>query len=450
MGKSVRSRRLFLKELGMGAASGALGIYGSSISGSLSGESRDKEPEGSVTPIRPMKIIRAESVRFSDKIDVGGGSGGSGRAEFCWIRLHTDTGIIGTGETYPSINGELGVLKDIAARFLIGKDPSDIEGIWQRIYQYMSMRNPGGSDMRMLSAINMAQLDILGQASGLPLYRLLGGKTRSKVKVYNTTTDYWAINSMKMGRDTEKIVKFLLDRGITGMKIYPFNEFSYMEMGRNAGGQFISSADLEKGLVWLRQIREAAGNRMEILIDAGGRWNLTSSQRILKAIEPYNVIHFEDIQLPSNAQQAYSILAAESPVPIAHSETMATRYELKDFLLAKALDILMYDICWCGGPSEAKKMSDMADAYNIPTSPHTAGGPLLWLSSIHVCTAIPNFCYMESNYWKYTHQYPYFLNKVPVPVDGYVSPPETPGLGAEIRPEIFSSGDAIVETVAAI
>ena len=199
----------------------------------------------------------------------------------------------------------------------------------------------------------MAQLDILGQSTGVPLYRLLGGKTRNKVKVYNTTTDYWAIDNMKMGQDTEKIVKFLLDRGITGMKIYPFNEFSFMEKGRNEGGQFISSEDLEKGLYWLKQIRETAGNKMEILIDAGGRWNLTSSQRILKAIEPYNVIHFEDIQIPSNAQQAYAVLAAESSVPIAHSETIATRYEVKDFLQAKAMDILMYDLCWCGGPGEA-------------------------------------------------------------------------------------------------
>ena len=175
---------------------------------------------------------------------------------------------------------------------------------------------------------------------------------------------------------------------------------------------------------------------------------MTSSERILKAIEPYNIIHIEDLMVPSNAQHAYSILAAESPVPIAHSETIATRYEIKDFLEAKAMDILMYDLCWCGGISEAKKMSDMADAFQVPTSPHTAGGPLLWLSSMHLCTAIANFSYMESNYWKYTHQYPHFLNNVPVPVNGYVTPPETPGLGAEIRPEIFKNGDAIVETIA--
>ena len=90
----------------------------------------------------------------------------------------------------------------------------------------------------------------------------------------------------------------------------------------------------------------------------------------------------------------------------------------------------------------------MADAYHIPGSPHTCGGPLLWVASTHLTTAIPNFCYMESNYWKYTHQYPYFINNVPVPVDGYVSAPEAPGLGIEIRPELFKNNDAIVETVA--
>ena len=182
-----------------------------------------------------MKITRIDAVSFSDKIRIGGGSGGSDGAEFCWVRLHTDSGIIGTGETYPYSNGELGTLKDYT-RQLMGKDPRDIDGIWKSIYHSMAMRNAGGADMRMLSAINMAQMDILGQASGLPLYRLLGGKTRPQVKVYNTTTDYWAIDDTKMGPDTVKIVRFLLDRGITAMKIYPFH----------AKGPYITSGEIEQ------------------------------------------------------------------------------------------------------------------------------------------------------------------------------------------------------------
>jgi galactonate dehydratase len=443
MEKIKLGRRHLLKNLGIGAASSVLGSWGGNNNVYGNSSKKLQQTLRPVSEYRPMKIVKVESVRFSDKINVGGGSGGSGRAEFCWVRIHTDTGLIGTGETYPGINGELGALKDLSRRFLLDKDPRDIDGIWQNIYQFMSMRNAGGSDMRILSAINMAQLDILGKSLNLPLYQLLGGKTRPHVKVYNTTTDYWAINNMKMGQDTEKIVNFLLDRGITGIKIYPFTDGK-----KRPEGKFLSSADMDSCLLWLKQIRETAGNKMEILIDCSGVFDLPGSQRIFKAIEPYNVIHMEDILIPSNAQQAYQILSAETSVPIAHSETIATRYEVKDFLQSKAMDILMYDLCWCGGPGEAKKMSDMADAYNIPTSPHTAGGPLLWLSSIHLCLAIPNFCYMESNYWKYTHQYPYFLNNVPVPNKGYVTVSDASGLGAEIKPELYSSGDAIVETVA--
>jgi len=110
----------------------------------------------------------------------------------------------------------------------------------------------------------------------------------------------------------------------------------------------------------------------------------------------------------------------------------------------------MYDLTWCGGPSEAKKISDMADTYFIPTSPHTCGGPLLYVCSAHLCTALANFLIMESNYWKYTHQFPHFVKNVPVPENGSVVPPELPGIGAEIRPEIYENGDAIVETVAVV
>jgi galactonate dehydratase len=433
------SRRKMLKGLGIGLAGGALTLSGS---GKVFGMESDRTPEPENKSFVPagketMKIVKVESIRFSDKIVIGGGSGGDGKAEFCWVRIYTNTGITGIGETYPSINGELGSLKDIASEYLIGRDPRDIDGIWKDIYKYQSMRNAGGSEMQILSAIDMALLDILGKSAGLPLYRLLGGKTRSKVKIYNTVTDYWAINNTKMGPDTEKIVNFLLDRGITAMKIYPFK----------TDGDFISPEEIEQGVGWLKQIEKTAGKKMEILIDGWGGCDVPSAERVIKACEPYNVIHIEDILVP-NSYQSYAKLTAESSIPIAHSETMATRYQLKDFLEAKALDILMFDLCWCGGITEAKKMCDMADAYHIPSTPHTCGGPLLFVASAHLSTAIPNFIYMESNYWKYTHQFPYFINNVPVPVNGFVSAPEGPGLGVEIKPELFKNGDAIVEIVA--
>jgi L-alanine-DL-glutamate epimerase-like enolase superfamily enzyme len=370
----------------------------------------------------PMKVTRVDGVTFRKGIRVGGNSGGADGAEFCWVRLHTDRGIIGTGETYPFVQGEMGALKDYARRIL-GRDPRDIDGLWRGFYHDM--------------AINMAQLDILGQAAGLPLYRLLGGKTRPRVRVYNTTTDYWAIDGMKMGPDTVKIARFLLERGVTAMKIYPFRD----------SDNYLSNQALEAGMRWIREIRDHAGNDMDIAVDCWGRFDLPSAARIARALEPFNILYLEDAMLMNNAQ-AYARLAAETSVPICMSETLATRYEYREFFELKACDVVMYDLTWCGGVTEAKKISDMADTYLIPTSPHTCGGPLLYIASTHLCAALPNFLIMESNYWKYTHQFPYFVNNAPVPVKGHVTPPELPGIGAGIKPELFTSGDAIVEIVA--
>jgi len=383
-----------------------------------------------------MKITRIEAVTFRKGLPITGAPAAAGGAEFWWVRLHTNTGLIGTGETYPFNQGEIGALRDYSRRIL-GRDPRDIDGLWRSLYFDMAMRNAGGADMRILSALNMAQLDLLSQAAGLPLYRLLGGKTRQRVRVYNTTTDYWSIEGTKMGPDTMKIVRFLLDRGITAMKIYPFS----------ATDHYLSNEALERGLRWIREIRDQVGTQMDICVDCWGRFDLPSAQRIAKALEPYQIMYLEDAMLMNNAK-AYAQLAQETSVPICMSETLATRYEYREFFELKALDVLMYDLTWCGGPSEAKKISDMADAYFIPTSPHTCGGPLLYISSVHLCTALPNFLIMESNWWKYTHQFPYFVENVPVPEKGHVRPPELPGIGAGIKPDLFRTGDAIVETVA--
>ena len=419
------SRRSFLKQTG----TSSLAVLGSS--------SPLASAEAEVDKTQPMKITQVEAITFRKDLHIGGGSGGrEDGAEFWWVRLHTDKGIVGMGETYPYPQAEIGALKE-HAELILGRDPRDIDGIWRALHFEGAMRTTGGAEMRVQSALNMAQLDILGQASGLPLYRLLGGKTRSRVRVYNTTTDYWAINDMKMGPDTMKIVRFLLDRGITGMKIYPFE----------AADHYLSNQALEEGLRWIREIRDGVGNNMDICVNCWGRFDFPSAARIAKALEPYNLMYLEDAMLSGNPK-AYARLAAETSVPILISETLATRYAYREFFEQKACDVIMYDLTWCGGPSEGKRISDMAETYMIPTSPHTCGGPLLYICSAHLAATLPDFLIMESNYWKWAHQYPYFVNNVPVPTDGHVTPPELPGIGAEIKPELFHNGDAIVETVA--
>lgn len=412
------TRRRFLKTAGLGT----LGLFGAAPS--------------VLSALEPMRVDRVDVVTFSEDLTIGGKSGGADGAEFIWVRMHTEDGHVGYGETYPFASAEKGALQRLAKQ-IVGQDPRNLDSFWEESFHQQAMRNTGGAEMRALSAINMAQLDLLGKSADLPAYRLLGGKTREQVRVYNTTTNYWAINGMQMGADTRDIVRFLLDRGITAMKIYPFR----------GEGEYISREEIEQGLDWIREIKDESGDQMEICVDCWGRWDYPSALRIAEALEPFDILYLEDVMLPSSVD-TYARLTRETSVPICMSETLASRYEYRELLEAGACDVVMFDCSWVGGPGEAKKVADMTESYRIPVSPHTAGGPLLWFSSLHLSTAIPNLLIMESNYWKYTHQYSYFIANVPVPENGTVAPPERPGLGAEIKPELFDRGEAMVSTVA--
>ena len=148
------------------------------------------------------------------------------------MRLHTDKGIIGIGESYPGYEAHRGALKEIAPTVL-GKDPTRIDRLWQDMFYRISYQPWGGADFRMLTAINIAQWDILGKASGLPVYKLLGGKAQEKLMVYNTMNG-WPINGMREHTHPEQLAEFLLKRGIQGIKIYPYDRGPVNAFARTA------------------------------------------------------------------------------------------------------------------------------------------------------------------------------------------------------------------------
>jgi galactonate dehydratase len=431
-------RRDFLKAAGasslaaLGSASRGAGLV-------------PRETSSVIKDQEPMKITKVEAVRFRKGLTIDGEP-----PAWMWVRLYTDSGLVGVGETYPYTDGQIGTLRDLVAPEigegggLLGSDPRDIERTWYEIYNRTAFYVIGGAEMRILSAINIAQWDILGKALGAPIYRLLGGKAQKNIRVYNTYTRGWTINHWQMDTDAEKVVGFLHDRGIKAIKFYPFDPIS-----RRNGGTYISPADIDGALKPIKLIRDKFGDDMEIAVDINAQWNLTSAVRIARSLEPYKIMWLEDI-LDQGNMDSYAVLARETSVPITLSERLATRYQFLEVLEKKAADIVMYDATWCGGISEAKKISDLADAYYIPTAPHTCGGPLLWFATIHAATAVKNLWIMESCYHFYNYQYPYFIKNVPVPEDGFVKVPEGPGLGVEFRTEPFERGDAIVETIAEI
>ena len=428
MNRNDVSRRDFLKTAGISS----LAALGAGVIPS--------ETLSAINNAEPMKITKIEVVRFKPDLMVENKG-----FYWTWVLIHTNTGLVGIGETYPYAEGEIGTLKSLLAGMIIGKDPRDIENIWQQLYLRAAFRVSGGAEMRMISAINIALWDILGKALGVPIYRLLGGRVQQGIRIYNTTPNRLKVNNMNADDNIEGICRFLLDKGIKALKLVVYDK-----AGIKNNGAYITPVEVEQHLDLIKRIRNSFGDEMEVGFEFHSRWNLPSAIRIAKSLEPYNVMYIEDILMPDNAQ-SYAVLARETSIPLMVSERNSTRYDYRELLEAKAVDLVMWDVTWCGGITSAKKISDLADTYYIPVVAHTNGGPLLWVASIHTLTSIRNVHISESVYQSYTSIYPYFITNVPVPDEnGLVNPPEAPGLGVELREEPFKKGEAWIETIAEI
>ena len=380
-----------------------------------------------------MQITKIEAVRFKDGFAPNGW-----RPNFTWVLIHTDAGITGIGETYPFREGEIGMMKHIGP-MLIGRDPRDIERIWRDVFQRTAYYGWGGSEMRALSAMDIALWDILGKSTGLPLYRLLGGRAQQRIRPYETCFRY----DYDFLTDADKIAKDVLNRGIRAMKVWPFDHTA-----RRNTGSYIAPWEIEKCLEPVKKIRDACGTDMEIAVEFHSHWNLPCAVRIAKALEPYKPMWIEDMLL-QDTMPAYASLARETSIPVTVSERLATRFQFRELLEKQAADIVMFDVTWCGGISEAKKISHMADTYYLPIAPHTAGGPGLFFASLHLAASATNLFIMESVRRFYLQEYAEYVHNVPQPQDGFFQPPEAPGLGMEPKKELFDRGDALTETVAA-
>jgi len=416
-------RRDFLQKSGLGA----FGLLGLDRLAPLCAKAMSAAPN--------LTITKIETVRFKN-------------AHWMWIRLHTNEGITGTGETYPFNEANSSVIKDLEwhswSGKLLGTNPLEIEQTWERIFRQNAYQGTGGAEMRALSAINIAQWDILGQVCNMPLYQLLGGSYNKKIRVYNTYTNgvARAINSWTLENDMEKIAKFLVGEGIKAIKFCPFDRVA----GRNSG-EYISRNNIDESLDWIKRVRDSVGYDLEIGCEFHSNWNLPSAIRIAHAVEPYEILFLEDMLLQDNLQ-AYVSLEQESKIPLVISERLATRFGFREMFEAKTGSIAMYDLTWCGGISEGKKISDMANTYYIPTMMHTSGGPILWYASTHLAAAITNLFYVESVYPEWHDRNILYFDNPPQVKNGMVLPPDLPGLGLQFKKGLFGQNDVIVETIA--
>jgi L-alanine-DL-glutamate epimerase-like enolase superfamily enzyme len=373
-----------------------------------------------------------------------------------WVRIHTDDGLIGLGESYYVPRAVSAVIHDVFANLLLGRSAFDIENHWTNMFSTVNFFGYGGTETRAISAIDVALWDLLGQYTGQPIFNLLGGRNRERIQVYNTCVSYGAIQDFHIWREGRagELAGDLLKTGIKAMKIWPFDQFGASlngPIGQRAGVEavgpvthLISQEDLRKGLSYVEDIRKAVGDKMEIAIEGHARWNLSEATKIARALEPYNILWLEEIIPPDNPE-AYVRLKANTTIPLCVSERLFTRYGFRNIIESNAADIIMPDMAWTGGLSETRKICALADTYYLPITSHDTIGPVALWSAAHLMLHIPNAMIMETVRSYYQGWYNDIVtDQIPIS-DGMLSLAGKPGLGTALRPELFNRPDAHIE-----
>jgi galactonate dehydratase len=297
---------------------------------------------------------------------------------------------------------------------------------------------------------------------GQPIYQLLGGRVREKIRTYNTcagslyvrgnkaqATDNWGLGEDRnkaMGFDdlnlflnhADELAQSLLESGITAMKIWPFDEYA-----EKSGGLYISAKELDKALEPFRKIRNAVGKEMDIMVEFHSLWNLPTAIHIAEALAEFDTFWHEDpIRMVSLSN--LKRYAERSKAPVCASETLASKWAFKDLLETSSVGVIMLDLSWCGGLSEARKIAAMAEAWQLPIAPHDCTGPVILAASTHLSLHAPNALVQESVRAFYNSWYKELVTEVPPVQNGYITVSDRPGLGLDLLPELFKRDDAVV------
>lgn len=346
--------------------------------------------------------------------------------------LETDEGLVGTGETMPRVAPVERIVHEILAPLLLGADPAP-EALWQRAFQALSYHGYAGAELRALSAVDVALWDLLGQAAGLPVHRLLGGPCRGSVPVYNTCVSFGALQDReRFLEDAGGLARELAAEGYAAMKIWPFDGASERTLGQRVTRRDLESCSAPFAAAW-----EAVGDALPVALEGHSCWNLPSAVEIARTLEPYRPLWLEDL-LPAGDPAAWARLRASTTVPVCGSERLFARYGLAPFLEAGAFDVVKQDLCWTGGFTEFVKVAAMCASHELPVAPHNCHGPVGAMATVHASAAIPNLFLMESIRSFERGFFDALATGSPAALDGAIAVPERPGLGVALRPETLA------------
>lgn len=373
------------------------------------------------------------------------------------LRIHTDAGLIGHGETYYAPHAVAAMIHDWMSRRLLFSDPLSIESHWRFLYERASAFGGRGAELRAMSAIDLALWDIFGQATGRPVWQLLGGKAREKVRVYNSSGGPSYGRRAGVGRDqgwpghgdigkpgplednwasyhaAGDLAEELVAEGYTAMKFWTFDR-AYHEYGPH----FLPWSVVEECVRPMREVRERVGDKIEILLDGHGFFQLPAALRIAEAMRDLRPLWLEDV-MRVDSVDSLARFRDQARVPVAVSEMLPTREEYRLVLERGAADYAMVDPTWIGGISETRRVAEFSQAYNVPATMHDCTGPLTLFAGLHVATAVPNVVFQETVRAHIRTFYAQLIDTNVVIEAGFAMPPERPGLGTALLPSLFTA-----------
>ena len=381
-----------------------------------------------------------------------------------WVQVHTDDGLVGLGETFFGAPAVAAQVHNFIAPYLIGKDPLQIERHHAKLLPYAG-RGGSGVEMRAASAIDVALWDIFGQAINQPIYQALGGATRDDVRIYNTcagyqyvrkapaqVTDNYGLNLQNSPGPYEDLEGFLnnadelahslLEMGINGMKIWPFDFAAEV-----SGGQYISNEDLKTALEPFEKIRSAVGDKMEIMAELHSMWNVPMAKRIASALEDFDLTWVEDPVFMDELEKVGEVVAS-THTPIAVGELLGGKAQFRD-LLEQGVSLAIMDIVWGGGLTEARKVAALADTFGAPFTGHDCTGPIALTASVHMTMHAPNVFIQEMVRAFYYGWYQDLVTELPPIANGRITAPDGPGLGTTLNPDVPARADATVKMTTA-
>jgi L-alanine-DL-glutamate epimerase-like enolase superfamily enzyme len=368
-----------------------------------------------------------------------------------YVKIGTDAGVFGIGESYYFGRTVATFVDEFVAPTLIGLDPANIENISRKLTTYVGALS-SGVEMRAKSAVDIALWDIKGKVEGKPIYQLLGGQSKA-LSIYNTCagrgymrksdqdSSAWGISDKNdqyedlqaFLTDAGSLAKELLAEGIGGMKIWPFDTYAEKNDGKD-----ISDEDLKKGLIPLQKVRDAVGEKMQLMLELHALWSPLAAKKIFEATKDLKLTWIEDPIYPDLLDD-YALLRSKGYAPIAHGETVTSMVRVEALLKNDYIDVLTLDLGWCGGFTQGIKFTQATKKYGKSIAPHDCSGPIGLIAGAHLSTAYENALVQETSRASLRTWYPMIVSKLPTIADGKISLSQEAGLGTDLTSTFTSA-----------